>query len=57
MKSLLTRARENLRQALAAYVTGSAAGGAPAADDDDRELGAHASRRGPPRRSHDDEPL
>jgi RNA polymerase sigma-70 factor (ECF subfamily) len=57
VKSLLTRARENLRRALAPYVTGSAAGDVPAADDDPNlEEGAPASRRGPPRRSHDDEP-
>jgi RNA polymerase sigma-70 factor (ECF subfamily) len=54
VKSLLTRARDNLRRALAPYVTGTAAGGAPAADDDTQ--GAPVSPR-VPRRSHDDESL
>jgi RNA polymerase sigma-70 factor (ECF subfamily) len=60
VKSLLTRARENLRRALSPYVTGAAPSspeGGDAASDDDDSLGAPASRRGPPRRSHDDEPL
>src|SRR5207247_3072471 len=53
VKSLLTRARENLRRALAPYVTGES----PAGDDEENdEAGAPASRRGRPRRSHDDEP-
>ena len=57
VKSLLTRARDNLRRALAPYVTGPVAGAGPADDDDvNAQHGAPASRR-PPRRSHDDEPL
>ena len=59
VKSLLTRARENLRRALLPYVTGAAEASVdePQAPVDEPEVRAQPSRKVRPHRSNDDEPL